>query len=78
MTSIQNNHISICICTYKRPHLLEKLLKKLQYQKTNDLFTYSIIVVDNDKNKSAKCIVEEFKQYDGIKGDTFAIKDEQE
>jgi succinoglycan biosynthesis protein ExoM len=49
-----SNHISICICTYKRPELLLKLLKSLQNQITENLFTYSAIVVDNDSNQSAE------------------------
>ncbi len=52
-----NDHISVCICTYKRPNLLLLLLNKLQNQITNQLFTYSIVVVDNDHTQSAKSIV---------------------
>src|SRR3989304_3513647 len=40
-------HISVCICTYKRPKWLDHLLKKLQEQETSELFTYSIILIDN-------------------------------
>jgi succinoglycan biosynthesis protein ExoM len=50
----KRDHISICICTYKRLKFLKRLLEKVQYQITNDLFTYSIIVVDNDRSKSAE------------------------
>ena len=56
------NHISVCICTYKRPHLLASLLEKLQQQYTNDSFTYSLVIVDNDVNESARAVVETFKQ----------------
>lgn len=42
------NHISICICTYHRNPMLERLLRKLALQVTEGLFNYSIIVVDND------------------------------
>jgi glycosyltransferase involved in cell wall biosynthesis len=55
------DHISVCICTYKRPRLLKNLLEMLQNQITNDLFVYSVVVVDNDFNQSAKAIVESFK-----------------
>jgi glycosyltransferase involved in cell wall biosynthesis len=37
--------------------LLIKLLDKLQVQKTNGVFTYSIVVVDNDLEQSAKTVV---------------------
>jgi succinoglycan biosynthesis protein ExoM len=52
-----SNHISICICTYRRPILLCRLLDILICQKTENLFSYSITVVDNDFSKSAEAIV---------------------
>jgi glycosyltransferase involved in cell wall biosynthesis len=58
----QRDHISICICTYKRLTFLKRLLEKVQYQITNDLFTYSIIVVDNDYSQSAKVVVISVKE----------------
>ena len=48
-----SDHISVCICTYKRPQLLSNLLSKLQDQITENLFTYSVVVVDNDILQSA-------------------------
>ena len=42
------DHISICICTYRRPALLSRLISKLEGQRTDHLFTYSAVVVDND------------------------------
>lgn len=59
---IKLSHICVCICTYKRQKLLERLLKKLQNQKTDKLFSYSIIVIDNDHKQSAKNIVKDFKE----------------
>lgn len=56
------DHISVCICTYKRPKLLGHLLDKLQHQKTDQLFEYSIVLVDNDLNQSAKTVFESFKR----------------
>jgi succinoglycan biosynthesis protein ExoM len=53
-------HISVCICTYKRPQFLRRLLNELQTQKTNGLFTYSVVVADNDKLQSANPVVQEF------------------
>jgi succinoglycan biosynthesis protein ExoM len=53
-------HISVCICTYKRPHLLKRLLDDLGLQDTNSLFTYSIVVVDNDQEQSARDVVAAF------------------
>lgn len=51
-------HISVCICTFKRPDLLKRLLLKLEEQITEGLFSYSVVVVDNDSLKSARQTVE--------------------
>jgi glycosyltransferase involved in cell wall biosynthesis len=56
----KKSHVSVCTCTYKRPHLLARLLKELGDQDTGDLFTYSIVVVDNDHLRSAEPVVAEF------------------
>ena len=53
-------HISVCVCTYRRPDLLVRLLKELRNQETNGLFTYSIVVVDNDRLRSARNVVSDF------------------
>src|SRR5205823_812524 len=53
-------HISVCICTYKRPQLLEQLLRELAGQDTNGRFTYSIVIVDNDKLRSAEGVAVSF------------------
>lgn len=54
-------HISVCICTFKRPGLLADLLQKLILQATNGKFTYSITIVDNDADESGRATVEQFK-----------------
>jgi len=53
-------HISVCICTYKRPAMLKNLLEKLSDLKTSGRFTYSVVVVDNDELASARSIVAEY------------------
>lgn len=53
-------HISVCICTYKRPQLLRRLLNELAAQETSGLFTYSIVVADNDQSQSAEIVVSDF------------------
>ena len=54
----QKPHICVCICTYKRPKLLRRLLSKLEEQETEGLFNYSIVIVDNDRSESARQTVE--------------------
>lgn len=58
--SNETQHISVCVCTYKRPQLLKLLLEELREQDTGGLFTYSIVVVDNDRLRSAEPVVADF------------------
>jgi glycosyltransferase involved in cell wall biosynthesis len=53
-------HITVCICTFKRPRLLNRLLEELARQDTGGLFSYSIVVADNDREESAKQVVTGF------------------
>jgi succinoglycan biosynthesis protein ExoM len=59
-------HISVCICTYKRPLFLARLLKDLKDQETGGLFTYSVVVADNDGAESAKQVVGDFARQTDI------------
>lgn len=49
-----SDHISVCICTYRRNELLERLLRNLALQRTEGLFSHSIVVVDNDAGGHAR------------------------
>lgn len=53
---------SVCIATYKRPHLLRKLLRSLVNQIITDDVKLEIIIVDNDPEESAKFVYEEFSR----------------
>lgn len=48
------DHISVCIPTYRRTELLDRLLRNLAVQQTGALFSYSLVVVDNDAPGSAR------------------------
>jgi succinoglycan biosynthesis protein ExoM len=52
--------ITVCICTYRRPHFLKRLLTEVASQETSGLFDFSIVVVDNDAQQSAKTVVTDF------------------
>jgi cellulose synthase/poly-beta-1,6-N-acetylglucosamine synthase-like glycosyltransferase len=54
------DHISVCVCTYKRPAMLKRLLDELGRQESGGLFTYSVVVVDNDHLRSAEPVVSDF------------------
>jgi len=52
------HHICVCICTYKRPELLSRLLSKLEEQETEGFFDFSVVIADNDSAESARCTAE--------------------
>jgi succinoglycan biosynthesis protein ExoM len=60
VTSKRTAQISVCICTLKRPELLRRTLADLEDQQTGGLFTYSVVVADNDAAQSARQAVAEF------------------
>jgi glycosyltransferase involved in cell wall biosynthesis len=60
-------HISVCVCTYKRPLLLRRLLHEITKQETGGLFTFGVVVADNDVEQSAKATVEEFAAASGVR-----------
>lgn len=64
MTSVApaRPHISVCICTFKRGAMLEHLLRELERQRTDGLFTFGIVVADNDGAESAAPVVRQFAQ----------------
>ena len=53
-------HVSVCICTYRRPQRLAQLLDALGGQETHGVFSYSIVVVDNDAIRSSEAVVAAF------------------
>jgi succinoglycan biosynthesis protein ExoM len=58
--SLHASHITVCVCTFRRPALLLRLLQGLGNQTTDGLFAYSIVVADNDSEQSAKGVVANF------------------
>jgi succinoglycan biosynthesis protein ExoM len=54
--------ITVCICTYKRLDLLEKLLRAVAEQRTDGRFTFSCAVVDNDEAGSARNLIERLQK----------------
>jgi glycosyltransferase involved in cell wall biosynthesis len=59
---IQLDHISVCICTYKRPGLLARTLDGVLSQATHDAFTLEVVIVDNDKLRSAQDLVHKYQK----------------
>ncbi|MGC9965711.1 MAG: glycosyltransferase family A protein [Syntrophobacteraceae bacterium] len=69
------DHISVCICTYRRNELLERLLRNLALQRTGGLFGYSAVVVDNDAGGHAREIVAKI-QTEQVLDITYSIEPE--
>lgn len=51
-------HITVCICTYHRPQHLAMLLDALETAGCDSMYSYSVVVVDNDREKSALPVVD--------------------
>jgi succinoglycan biosynthesis protein ExoM len=51
--------ITVCVCTFKRPTLLAKLIRHLEVQHTGDRFRHDVVIVDNDRSGSAESTVRE-------------------
>jgi glycosyltransferase involved in cell wall biosynthesis len=62
----KRDHITVCICTYKRPQLLTRLLHAASRQRTDGLLEFSILVVDNDCAESAKATVRSVAETCGV------------
>lgn len=52
--------ITVCVCTYRRPELLARLLNKLAEQSSQGLFAHDVVIADDDPAQSARLIVEAF------------------
>lgn len=57
---------SICVATYKRQELLEKLLDSLSKQNLPESVELEVIIVDNDKDLSAQKVVSKHKKTEQI------------
>ncbi len=64
--SSETKHIAVCICTFKRPVFLKRMMREFSGQDTDVLFTYSIVLADNDAMQSAQPVVAEFAESSGV------------
>lgn len=62
VAEVATTHIAVCICTYKRPAELARLLKAIEKQKTDGRFMFSVVVADNDEARSGEAAVEEARR----------------
>lgn len=59
-------HINVCICTYRRVEMLSCLLRALSRQVSNDAFSFSVIIADNDEQQSAQQVVQDFAAHSSL------------
>lgn len=59
-------HVTVCICTFRRATLLQRLLQELRRQHTDSRFTYSIVVADNDAARSSESVVAAWRKESSI------------
>ena len=58
-SGFMSDHISVCVCTFRRNDMLRRLLYTLSTQETQGLFDYSIVVIDNDaQGRAAECVAQ--------------------
>lgn len=57
----KSDHISVCICTYKRPEMLTRAFDGVASQVTASAFSFEVVVVDNDSQRSAEDTVRRFQ-----------------
>jgi succinoglycan biosynthesis protein ExoM len=76
VTAKPTDQITVCVCTLNRPQLLSQTLAKLEGQRTEGLFTYSVVVADNDSTKSAQPVVAAFSSVTGLPV-TYCVEPEQ-
>ena len=56
------DHISVCICTFQRPEMLSQALDGVTSQQVTDpAFSFEVVVVDNDSQRSAEDTVRLFQ-----------------
>lgn len=60
MNDQEKDTISVCICTYKRPEMLATTLKGILSQRPNPSYEIEIVIVDNDRMRSAENTVAKF------------------
>ena len=56
-TAPVQDRISVCICTFRRPALLDRLLCALERQIADEAFIFDVVVVDNDAERTAESTV---------------------
>jgi succinoglycan biosynthesis protein ExoM len=57
MTNAPTVHVTVCVCTYRRPELLGRLLGALGAQRLDPGLSFDVVVADDDVERSAESVV---------------------
>jgi succinoglycan biosynthesis protein ExoM len=62
LTEINKVGLTVCICTFRRAAALSATLESVAKQKLTSDLAVRILVIDNDNEPTAQCIVEDFRR----------------
>ena len=57
--TLGNTHITIVICTYNRSALLRDAVRSFQRLRTDDRFSYDVLIVDNASNDDTPDVIQQ-------------------
>jgi glycosyltransferase involved in cell wall biosynthesis len=66
-TASRRDRISVCVCTFQRPALVQTLLEALLAQTTEGAFDFDVVIVDNDLSRSSERVVKAVARDAGIR-----------
>lgn len=58
--SDETRSVSVCVCTFRRPALLKRLLECLEKQQTELRLRFDVVICDNDPDATARTTVLDF------------------
>jgi succinoglycan biosynthesis protein ExoM len=64
---MNRDHITVCVCTLKRQEWLAILLRAVAGQVVEQRFTFDIVVVDNDADRSSEYVVRSAARHSPIR-----------
>ena len=68
--------VIVNICTYKRPQMLQACLDSLLAQVIPSAWTVEILIIDNDRNESAKPLAQQYQQKSTLAVSYFSEKNQ--
>ncbi len=66
VTPSNPDRVSVCVCTFRRPATLSRLIESLAGQVVDQSFALEVVVVDNDRDRPAEATVRAFAARTGV------------